>query len=230
MKTFEDIKHQHWEFHCSSMTRGQSVNRPSQIFLHVCPIMLRFCSCNVLMLPTKRAPRIKNAPNINRPSQIFLHVCPIDPHFLCVSRRRRLAVLDVFTCYPIFRMYKNPNSISTLYRLHISSYMRLYAKNKARLKPWDWRLLKSCWLCNALMLEIRMTCHYWRHFWCIDRQKQQSILFQVSKSAVMAITLWKGVSDGDIDSLVSDVFVLDTSWQSEGVHPFVGVKAIYFHL
>ena len=47
---------------------------------------------------------------------------------------------------------------------------------------------------------------------------------------MMAITLRKGVSDGDIDSLVSDVFVLDTSWQSEGDHSLVGVKAIYFHL
>ena len=46
----------------------------------------------------------------------------------------------------------------------------------------------------------------------------------------MAITPWKGVSDGDLDGLVSDEFVLDTSWHSEGVHSFGGIKAIYFHL
>ena len=47
---------------------------------------------------------------------------------------------------------------------------------------------------------------------------------------MMAITLRRGVSDGDLDGLVSDGFVLDTSWHSEGVHSFGEIKAIYFHL
>ena len=45
---------------------------------------------------------------------------------------------------------------------------------------------------------------------------------------MMAITLRRGVSHGDIDGLVSDVFVLDTSWHSDGVHSFGGSKPFIF--
>ena len=48
---------------------------------------------------------------------------------------------------------------------------------------------------------------------------------------MMAITLRKGVSDGDIDGLVSDGFVLDNSWQAKEFFILGNrIKAIYFHL